>query len=96
MMTYGVRSALLALLLGWSAALMAVEPVDINRASAAELAERLQGIGDTKAAAIVAHREQFGPFASIEELVSVKGIGDALIARNRDRLSVTVADSTPQ
>ncbi|WP_210397665.1 ComEA family DNA-binding protein [Motiliproteus sediminis] len=94
MTKYGVRSALLALLLGWSAALFAVEPVDVNTASAVELAERLQGIGASKAAAIVAYREQHGPFASVEELVAVKGIGDALLARNRDRLRVAQATPT--
>ena len=57
--------------------------VNINTASAAELAERLNGVGASKAEAIVRYREQFGPFESIDELVEVGGIGAATIERNR-------------
>lgn len=59
-------------------------PVNINTAEAAELAERLSGVGANRAEAIVRYREQFGPFESIEELTEVTGIGLATVERNRD------------
>lgn len=51
-------------------------PVDVNRASAAEL-EVLPGVGPTTAAAIVAYREEHGAFRSVDELQEVRGIGPA-------------------
>jgi competence protein ComEA len=59
------------------------EAVDINTASAEELAASLSGVGASKAEAIVRYREQFGPFASIDELTEVAGIGAATVERNR-------------
>ena len=64
------------------------EPVNINTADAATLARELVGIGTTRAAAIVAHRTQNGPFRSVEELTLVKGIGPRVIEQNRSNLSV--------
>lgn len=61
--------------------------ININTADANALAE-LNGVGPSKAAAIIEHRKQHGPFKSVEQLADVKGIGDALIAKNRDRISV--------
>jgi competence protein ComEA len=63
-----------------------VQQIDINAADAETLATTLKGVGLSKAKAIVAYREMYGPFASIEELTEVKGIGGALLERNRDRL----------
>jgi competence protein ComEA len=48
----------------------------------------LPGIGPTIAAAIVAHRERDGPFRSVDELVEVRGIGDARLADLRDLVVV--------
>nr|WP_152025403.1 ComEA family DNA-binding protein [Congregibacter litoralis] len=60
--------------------------VNINSATALELAEGLTGIGGSKAEAIVRYREEFGPFESIDELSEVTGIGAATVERNRQRL----------
>jgi competence protein ComEA len=57
--------------------------VDINRATAAQL-ESLPGIGPTRAGAIVEHREAHGPFASVDALADVPGIGQATIEGLRD------------
>jgi competence protein ComEA len=57
-------------------------PVDLNRATAAEL-DALPGIGPATAQAIVAHREANGPFASIDDLEQVRGIGPAKLATIR-------------
>lgn len=63
-------------------------PLDINRASAAEIAAAMNGVGLTKAEAIVAYRDQNGPFKSVEQLVEVKGIGLKTVEKNRDRLQI--------
>jgi len=60
--------------------------VNINDASAAEIAETLKGIGLAKAEAIVAYRQDNGLFESVEQLQVVKGIGPATIERNRERI----------
>jgi len=62
--------------------------VDLNGADAATLQRELSGIGKGKAEAIVAYRESNGPFSSVDELLEVKGIGKAILDRNRDKLEV--------
>ncbi|MFZ2289701.1 MAG: ComEA family DNA-binding protein [Halopseudomonas yangmingensis] len=62
--------------------------VNINAASAAELAEVLQGVGQAKAEAIVAYRETNGSFTSAQSLADVKGIGAATVERNLQRISL--------
>ncbi|AUM68973.1 ComEA family DNA-binding protein [Pseudomonas fluorescens] len=62
--------------------------VDLNLADAPTLQRELAGIGEAKAKSIVAYRESNGPFSSVEELLEVKGIGKAILDRNRDRLEV--------
>ncbi|WP_194791759.1 ComEA family DNA-binding protein [Pseudomonas sp. UFMG81] len=62
--------------------------LDLNKADALTLQTTLNGIGKTKADAIVAYREQQGPFTSVDELLEIKGIGKALLDRNRDKLMV--------
>jgi competence protein ComEA len=59
------------------------DPIDINTADATAL-DSLPGIGPAKAAAIIAHRDANGPFASVDALGDVTGIGDATIAGLRD------------
>ena len=68
-------------------------PVDINRADAGTLATAIIGIGDKKAAMIVQDRDANGPFASVDELARVKGIGAATIEKNRSNLTVGVPDN---
>ena len=68
--------------------------VNINTASAEEIAEALNGIGLSKAEEIVAYREQNGAFAHIDELVSVKGIGLRTVDKNRD--NIVLQDVTSQ
>ena len=60
--------------------------VDINTASAEEIAQALNGIGQRKAQAIVDFREQGGPFRSVDELTEVRGIGPSILARNKARI----------
>jgi competence protein ComEA len=65
-----------------------VAVVNLNTADADTLQRELAGIGETKAKAIVAYREEHGNFASVDELLEVKGIGQATLEKNRDKLSV--------
>ncbi|MFS2091500.1 ComEA family DNA-binding protein [Pseudomonas sp. Pseusp11] len=62
--------------------------VDLNGADAPTLQRELSGIGEAKAKAIVAYRESNGPFSSVDELLEVKGIGKAILDRNREKLEV--------
>ncbi|WP_291220531.1 helix-hairpin-helix domain-containing protein [Dokdonella sp.] len=80
-----MKSILASLILSCALALPAFagSPVDINTASATELAEGLDGVGMSKAEAIVAYRDEHGPFASADDLVNVKGIGEKTVELNR-------------
>lgn len=63
----------------------AAGPVNVNTASAVELSQ-LGNIGPAKAAAIVAYRDENGPFRSVQELANVSGIGERTIEMNLDRI----------
>ena len=65
----------------------AAGPIDVNMADAAAL-QTLAGIGETKAAAIIAHREANGPFASVDDLKNVKGIGEKTLEKLKEKISV--------
>ena len=92
------RLAMVAVLLAFSAVGLAVEAqpdstqqiqmLDINSADAAAIAAALDGVGLTKAREIVAYREMFGSFHSLEEMADVKGIGVATVEKNRQRIIV--------
>lgn len=58
--------------------------VNINTANAETLHKELSGIGAGKASAIVAYREENGS----DELIEVKGIGKAILDKNRDKLAI--------
>jgi len=60
--------------------------IDINVATAQDL-ERLEGIGKSLAGRIIAYRDSQGRLASTEELKNVKGIGDKLFDKIKDRIS---------
>ena len=85
-----VRIAL-ALALTLPALSFAGTPVNINKADAATIAKSLDGIGQSKADAIVAWRDANGPFKSADDLTQIKGIGKATLERNRS--SILLADA---
>lgn len=64
------------------------DKVDLNQADAPTLQRELAGVGEAKAKAIVAYRETNGPFSSVDELLEVKGIGKAILDKNREKLEV--------
>lgn len=69
-------------------------PVDVNRATEGEL-EALPGIGPAIAQAIVAERERRGGFSSVEELLEVRGIGEAKLAALIGLVQVTSGAGGP-
>jgi competence protein ComEA len=62
-------------------------PVDLNRATAEQL-DALPGVGPATAKAIIDYRTQHGRFRSVDELLEVRGIGDAKLADLRDQVKV--------
>lgn len=64
------------------------ERVDVNTADAETIAQVLVGVGQSKAEAIVAYREENGRFEEIEDLAKVRGIGEATVTRNKDRIKL--------
>lgn len=60
--------------------------VNINTASAAEIQDKLVGIGAKKAQAIVEYREKHGSFINLEQITEVSGIGKATLEKNRERI----------
>jgi competence protein ComEA len=61
--------------------------VNLNTATAEQL-DTLAGVGPATAAKILAHREQHGAFASVEELGDVPGIGAVRLEALRDLVTV--------
>lgn len=78
-----------ALMMAWAVpALVAdMQKVNINTATIEELAS-LEGVGDTVAARILEFRTSNGAFQKPEDLMMVKGIGQKLFDRNKDRIVV--------
>ena len=60
--------------------------IDINHAGAEELMQ-LNGIGEGKARAIIAYREEHGAFATIEDIKKVSGIGESTYAKFKDDIT---------
>ncbi|QAT49838.1 helix-hairpin-helix domain-containing protein [Caproiciproducens sp. NJN-50] len=63
--------------------------ININTASAEELSNGLDGIGDVLSGRIVEYREKNGPFYSIEEIKNVSGIGDKIFEQIRGSITVS-------
>jgi competence protein ComEA len=82
-----IQSLVLATTLIFSALAFAA-PVNINTASAKELAAGATGIGPVKAQRVVKYRKANGPFESLQGLKKVKGIGSKTIQANQDNLTV--------
>lgn len=60
--------------------------VNINSATVEELSTLLSGVGKKKAQLIIDYRTENGPFKSADALSNVKGIGPALLEKNRSRI----------
>jgi len=73
---------------------MALEPVNINTADAAAL-QQVNGLGPSKAKAIVDYRNEHGSFATVEDLVKVPGIGEKSLASMKPQLTAGAATAAP-
>lgn len=60
--------------------------INLNTADAGQLST-LSGIGQSKAEAIIAYREEHGDFASIEEIMNVEGIKEGTFSKIKDKIS---------
>lgn len=61
--------------------------ININTATSREL-QKLSGIGEVKAQAIIDYRSEHGGFASVDELINVKGIGEKTLEKIRSSITV--------
>lgn len=67
-------------------------PVNINTADAETISAELQGVGLSRAQAIVEYRKANGPFKSADDLIAVKGIGERTLEMNRANILVDAPD----
>ena len=86
-MTRSLRILIALLFLLFSTGAFSSPPVNINTANAKTLASTLKGVGSVKAQAIVDYREKHGLFSSVGSLHSVKGIGETIVAENRENMT---------
>jgi competence protein ComEA len=90
MMRFLTKTAAIALL---SLPVLAIAgQVDVNTADAETIAAELNGVGLSKAKAIVEYRTKHGPFQKVDDLSLVKGIGETTVEKNRSDIQV----STPK
>ena len=83
-----IISFLFVLLLGFSPLVTMAAPVNINTADATALDSALVGVGEKTAKAIVDYRTKNGKYKSVDDLLKVKGIGPALLEKNRENITV--------
>jgi len=89
MKTFTTMAAIAALVVSSVTTSIAMAaPVNINTASATEIADALNGIGLSKAQAIVDYREAYGPFNRPDEIVFVRGIGGSTLENNKSDILV--------
>ena len=71
------------------------EVIDLNTADIYDL-DRLPGIGPSKAEAILAYREEHGPFQSVEDLLAVSGIGEVTLENLRPYITAGSTSTTAE
>ncbi len=72
----------------FTASLVAAAPVNINTATAEDIAKALYGVGPHKAQAIVNYREKHGLFNSVQAVKKVRGMGQGIIDGNRGDIRI--------
>ncbi|MCK5498206.1 MAG: ComEA family DNA-binding protein [Gammaproteobacteria bacterium] len=68
--------------------LLFAETININTADKESLMSAIKGVGEKRAEAIIAYREEHGSFKSLEELADVKGVGPSIVEANMENISV--------
>ena len=82
-----LRKFVLVLLFSLPCLLYAAQLININTADKAT-SMSISGVGEKRAEAIIAYREQHGPFQSVEQLLEVQGVGPSILEKNKDALTV--------
>lgn len=85
---FNARYLMACALLAVAGVVYAAEPVNINTADAETLASAINGVGLKKAREIIAYRQQNGPFATVDDLSKVNGIGAHTVESSREKLTV--------
>jgi len=67
---------------------VAAAKVNINTATAEQIANGLKGIGLKKAEAIITYRKNHGGFKKVEQLLEVKGIGEGTLKMNKGKIAL--------
>jgi competence protein ComEA len=62
--------------------------ININSATAEQIATAMTGIGESKAKAIVEYRSSHGKFKSVQDLENVDGIGSKTIENNKANITL--------
>ena len=83
-----MMAMVLVMLCGVPAGAADADKIDLNTATVEQL-KQLDRIGDVVAQRIVDYRTQNGPFAVIEDLMKVQGVGQKVFDLNKDRISVS-------
>ncbi len=82
----------LTLILLFSSSVMSAQTsaarININTASAEQIATIMTGVGENKAKAIVQYRKSNGKFKSVQDLENVDGIGAKTVEKNKDRIAL--------
>ena len=81
-----LRKLIVLIVLGMPATILAGGEVDINTADK-ETLMTLSGVGESFAQKIIKYRERNGDFKSVQELTNIRGIGPALVEKNKDVLT---------
>ena len=84
-----LTTTIIAILFTFFSVLAVAGPVNINTATAENLAVNIKGVGKKKAEAIIAYREANGPFKSVDDLQKVKGIGSKILQKNKENLLIS-------
>ncbi len=82
-----IRTLFAAAIIAAALGAHAQAPVNINTAGAEALAEAIKGVGLKRAEAIVAYRDKHGPFATVDDLAKVQGIGERILEGSRGNLT---------
>jgi competence protein ComEA len=85
------RNLIVTLVLVLASVAAFAAPVDINTASAEQIAEAMVGVGASKAEAIVAFRKEHGAFKTVDDLALIKGVGEKTVEKNRANVMVKPA-----
>lgn len=83
-----IKATIVALAALFVSSISLAAPVNINTASATEISEALNGVGMVKAEALIAYRTANGMFTSAEQIIEVKGIGQATFEKNKDDILI--------